>query len=95
MTEQDAIHEYTTAQLLLVAQATPQEVWRLKTHPERQAHSTLYSRHGFVVHPTLGYINNEDDARFMATFDPPTVTRLLKRLAELERGNALPGEEQK
>lgn len=77
------ISDYSLVDLREVVEATDGSGWKLRKHPERDAY-TVTSRHGFVIHPGLGYVNDEVDAAFISTFDPPMVRSLLDRIAELE-----------
>ena len=76
------IDDYSLADLIEVAQAAKAQAWRIRQHPTRDHALTIYSRHGFVIHPNLGFVNDEQDAEFIATFDPAMVLSILERLAE-------------
>ena len=89
MTTNLTIEDYSIDDLLQVASGAQQISWKLRRHPKRDA-LTIYSKSGYVIHPNLGYVNDEADAAFIATFDPPMVLSLLNRLAELQ-GQELQG----
>jgi hypothetical protein len=76
------IDDYGVYELLAVARAAASESWGIRRHPKHDA-LTIYSRHGYVIHPDLGYVNDEADAGFIATFDPAMVVSILERLASL------------
>lgn len=77
------IDDYSMDDLLSVARATKAQSWKLRKHPERDA-LTIYSRHGYVIHPSLGFVNDDGDAAFIAMFDPAMVLSILERLADVE-----------
>lgn len=77
------LDDYSLDDLLAVATAAGHDQWRLRKHPKRDAY-TLYSKRGYIIHPDLGYVNDEGDAAFIATFDPAMVRSILERLAALE-----------
>lgn len=83
MTKNLTIEDYSLADLLDVARAVRPDSWGLHKHPWRDDY-TLKGPSGWIIHPDLGYINDEDDAAFMATFDPAMVLSILERLSELE-----------
>lgn len=77
------IDDYSVEDLLSVARAAKDKSWKLRKHPERDSY-TIYSEHGYVIHPDLGYVNDDEDAAFIATFDPAMVASILERLASAE-----------
>lgn len=83
VTKNLTIEDYSMTDLLDVARSAKPAGWKLHKHPKRDAF-TLYGPSGFVIHPDLGFINDENDAAFMSMFDPAMVLSILERLAELE-----------
>ena len=81
------IDDHSLRDLLEVARATRPDSWKLRKHPTRDGF-TVYSPHGYVIHPDLGYVNDDNDAAFIATFDPAMVISLLERLAALDTGDS-------
>ena len=84
------INDYSLDDLLEVARAAKPATWRLRKHPEHDAY-TVDCRSGYVIHPDLGYVNDDNDAAFIATFDPAMVLSILERLAASE--SAVTGQE--
>ena len=78
------IDDYSVEDLLEVAHAAKDQSWKLRKHPTRDAY-TIYSQHGYVIHPDLGFVNVDEDAAFIATFDPAMVLSILERLAAIDR----------
>lgn len=78
------IDDYSMEDLLEVARAAKDQTWRLRPHPTFKDSHTVYSAHGYVIHPDLGYVNDDEDAAFIAMFDPAMVLSILERLADSE-----------
>ena len=77
------------ARLRVVAKAAQKSDWRVRTHPDHpEGTLSIYAKTGWVIRPAKhgGFLNENEDAAHIATFDPPTVLALLDKIERLQAG---------